>query len=67
MSAATYLEAIGVVSAHQAIETAATIQPVEMQHIAILNFVLGRYPAPEAFASMKGAATLSDGPSIGHR
>ncbi len=67
IAAATYLEAIGVVSAHQAIETAATIQPVEMQHIAILNFVLSRYPAPEAFASMKGAATLSDGPSIGHR
>jgi hypothetical protein len=30
----------------KAIATEATIQPVEMQHAAILNFVLGAYPVP---------------------
>lgn len=66
-AAATYLEAIGVLGVHQAIETAATIQPVEMQHVAILNFILGKYPVPEAFASTQGAATLSQGPAATRR
>lgn len=43
-AAATYLETFGVVTGRQAIETAAPIQPVEMQHGAILNLVLGQYP-----------------------
>ncbi|HUY06544.1 MAG TPA: ferritin-like domain-containing protein [Acidimicrobiales bacterium] len=66
-ASATYLEAIDVLGVHQAIETAATIQPVEMQHVAILNFVLGRYPVPQAFASTLGAATLAQGPSVKRR
>ncbi len=66
-AAATDLESIGVLGAHQAIETAATIQPVEMQHAAILNFVLGKYPVPQAFASTQGAATLADGPAVMRR
>lgn len=66
-AAATYLEAVGVVTGKQAIETAATIQPVEMQHAAILNFVLGQYPVPSAFAKMTGAATLSQGPAVAAR
>jgi len=45
-------------------QTAATIQPVEMQHAAILNFVLGRYPVPFGFARTTGAATLSDVPAL---
>jgi hypothetical protein len=63
-AAATYLEAIGVMTGKQAIETAATIQPVEMQHAAILNFVLGRYPVPQAFSLTAGAATLTDAPKV---
>ena len=63
-AAATYLEAVGVVSGKQAIETAATIQPVEMQHAAILNFVLGQYPVPLAFATTTGAATLAMAPAV---
>ena len=59
-AAATYLEAIGVMSGRAAIETAATIQPVEMQHAAILNVVLGRDPVPAAFAVLDGAVALSD-------
>jgi hypothetical protein len=63
-AAATYLEAIGVVTGRAAIETAATIQPVEMQHAAILNFVLGKYPVPQPFATLTGAASLSEGPGV---
>ena len=42
------------------IKVAATIQPVEMQHSAILNFVLGQDPVPEAFAQTMGARPLTD-------
>jgi Ferritin-like domain len=59
VAAATYLEAIQAVSTTSAIEIAASIQPVEMQHVAILNFVLGKYPAPVAFASATAAAPVS--------
>jgi hypothetical protein len=60
VAAATYLESISLVSAKSGIETAATIQPVELQHAAILNFVLGKYPVPNGFASTAGARGLSD-------
>jgi hypothetical protein len=59
-AAATYLEAISALSTPSAIAIAASIQPVEMQHMAILNFVLGKYPVPDAFASLLGAAPVSD-------
>lgn len=59
-AAATYLEAISVVSAPAGIKTAATIEPVELQHAAILNFVLGNYPVPDSFTKMDGARPLSD-------
>lgn len=58
-AAATYLEAIKALSTRSAVAIAASIQPVEMQHIAILNFVLGKYPVPESFASATGAAPVS--------
>lgn len=60
VAAATYLNGVGVLTSHQAIATAATIQPVEMQHAAILNFVLGRYPVPAAFAATDGARPPGD-------
>jgi hypothetical protein len=63
-AAATYLEAIDAASSKTAIATAATIQPVEMQHAAILNFVLGSYPVPGSFSTLTGAAPLSAVPSI---
>lgn len=59
-AAATYLSAIGAVTSKQAVATAASIQPVEMQHAAILNFVLGKYPVPNAFAMTTGARPVSD-------
>lgn len=44
VAAQTYQNGIGVLSSNQAVAVAATIQPVEMQHAAILYYVLGRYP-----------------------
>jgi hypothetical protein len=61
VAAATYLNAIeNALTSTGGIQTSATIQPVEMQHIAILNFVLGTYPVPDSFASTDGARPLSD-------
>jgi Ferritin-like domain len=60
VAAATYLEAISVVSAPAGIKTAATIEPVELQHAAILRFVLGEYPVPDAFTKMDVARPLTD-------
>jgi hypothetical protein len=59
-ASATYLNAINLLSDAGAIKIAASIQPVEMQHSAILNFVLGNYPIPDSFAKTDGARTPSD-------
>ena len=55
VAAATYLAAIDVVKSPAGIKTAASIEPVELQHAAILNFLLGQYPVPDAFAKSTGA------------
>lgn len=60
IAASTYQEAVGIVNSQKGVELAATIEPVEMQHVAILNFVLGNYPVPSAFSSASQAASLSD-------
>jgi len=60
VAAATYIAAIDVVKNPAGIKTAATIQPVEMQHAAILNFLLGEYPVPDAFAKQTGARPVTD-------
>jgi hypothetical protein len=60
IAAATYQSAVSAVSATSSIKVAASIQPVEMQHAAILNFVLGKYPVPNAFSPLVGARTLTD-------
>ena len=60
IAAATYQSAVSAVSATSAVKVAASIQPVEMQHAAILNFVLGHYPVPNAFASTALARPVSD-------
>jgi len=57
VAAATYIAAIDVVKNPAGIKTAATIQPVELQHAAILHFLLGEYPVPDAFAKSTGART----------
>ncbi len=60
VAAATYLSAIGAISTPAGIKTAASIEPVELQHAAILNFVLGTYPVPDTFTKTDGARTTSD-------
>jgi hypothetical protein len=60
VAAATYIAAIDVVKSPAGIKTAASIQPVELQHAAILNYLLGDYPVPDAFAKSTGARPTSD-------
>ncbi|GAC1536295.1 MAG: hypothetical protein NVS3B12_19220 [Acidimicrobiales bacterium] len=61
VAASTYLNAIqNVLSDPGGIKTAASIQPVEMQHSAILYFVLGMYPVPDTFAKTEGARGPDD-------
>ena len=60
IAAATYQSAVSAVTATSSIKVAASIQPVEMQHAAVLLFVLGEYPVPDAFSPVTGARTLAD-------
>jgi hypothetical protein len=60
VAAATYLGAIDVVKSPAGIKTAASIQPVEMQHAAILNYLIGQYPVPDSFAKSAGARPVGD-------
>jgi hypothetical protein len=60
-ASATYLNAIqNAIQDSSGIMVAATIQPVEMQHAAILHFVLGEYPVPDTFAKTDGARGPDD-------
>ncbi|PPK67082.1 ferritin-like domain-containing protein [Actinokineospora auranticolor] len=54
-AAQTYTFATANVTDAGGIMTAATIQPVEAMHAAILNFVLGQYPVPDAFIGVDKA------------
>jgi hypothetical protein len=56
----TYQNALSVIKSPAGIKTAASIQPVEFQHAAILYFVLGKYPVPSAFTGVSLARPLSD-------
>jgi hypothetical protein len=60
IAAQTYQSGIGALSSKKAIQTAASIHPVEMQHAAILNLVLGTYPVPNAFNPTNSARPTSD-------
>jgi rubrerythrin len=48
-AAATYTKQMGEFTSPEALSAVATIAPVERQHAAILNFVLGNYPVPDTF------------------
>jgi Ferritin-like domain len=56
----TYQNALSVIKSPAGIKTAASIQPVEFQHAAILYFVLGKYPVPNAFTGVSLARPPSD-------
>jgi hypothetical protein len=57
IAAATYLSVIPKISDDDAIQLAGSIQVIDAQHVAILNFVLGDYPVPDVFAKTDKAAT----------
>ncbi len=54
-AAATYLAVIPVLTEPAAIELASQIHPIDMQHVAVLLFVLGEYPVPDVFGSTEQA------------
>lgn len=56
-AADTYFGAIPELLNEKALELAATIHPIDMQHSAILRYVLGEYPVPNAFANTENAVT----------
>lgn len=56
----TYTAGSGLLTDKANREVALTIAPVEAQHIAILNFVLGQYPVPDSFVKTDQAAKASD-------
>ena len=58
-AAETYTFATANVSDAGGIMTAATIQPVEAMHAAILSFVLGKYPVPDSFIGIDMAVQPS--------
>jgi ferritin-like protein len=63
IAAATYLSGIAAIQNNQVLKVAASIHPVELQHAAVLNFFLGNYPVPDAFARTDGARPSTDYPA----
>ena len=55
IAAATYQSAIPVITDKDAITLAGSIQIIDAQHAAILNFVLGNYPVPDTFGKLDQA------------
>jgi hypothetical protein len=56
----TYQNALAAIKSAAAIKTAASIEPVEFQHVAILNYMLGQYPVTAAFTSTTSARLVKD-------
>ncbi len=56
IAASTYFDAIPTIENEAALSLAATIQPIDMQHAAILQYVLGQYPVPDTFADAEMSA-----------
>ena len=56
IAAATYLSVIPTLQSKDAIKLASQANVNDMQHIAILNYVLGEYPVPDTFAKTDKAA-----------
>lgn len=60
VTAITYLATMGTFENVAALKVAASIHPVENQHVAALAFLLGRSLAPDTFAHPDGARTPTD-------
>jgi hypothetical protein len=60
IAAATYLVAVRqVLTTTGGLQTAAAIQPVELQHVAMLELLRGTDPVPASFATTDGALSLT--------
>lgn len=57
IAAATYLSVIPLLATEPPIRLVASIQPIDMQHVAVLLFVLGEYPVPDTFATTAQAVS----------
>ncbi|MDP8953860.1 MAG: ferritin-like domain-containing protein [Actinomycetota bacterium] len=57
IAASTYFAVIPTIQNPEALSLAATIQPIDMQHAAILNYVMGQYPVPDAFTDEEQSVT----------
>lgn len=55
-AADTYFDAIPSIENAEALSLAASIQPIDMQHAAILHYVLGEYPVPDTFSNNENSA-----------
>lgn len=55
VAADTYLDAQSMLEGSDAKQLAGSIQVVDRQHIAILNYVLGEYPVPDTFQSAENS------------
>lgn len=60
VNAITYLHAIGALENNAAVKVAASIHPVEHQHVATLTFINGQKLATESFGRTDGARTTTD-------
>ena len=56
IAAATYLDAVQKLTTDSAVELAGSIHVIDMQHSAILLYVLGKYPVPDVFGQTKKSA-----------
>ncbi len=56
IAAATYLDAVSKLSSDAAVELAGSIHVIDMQHAAVLLFVLGKYPVPNVFGQTEKSA-----------
>ena len=57
IAADTYFSVIPKIQNPEALRLATTIQPIDMQHVAVLRYVMGEYPVPDAFADAADAFT----------
>ena len=60
VTANTYQAAIGALQNVAAVKVAASIHPVEHEHIAVLDFLLGHNPPSDSFSHVDGARTTAD-------
>jgi hypothetical protein len=58
--ATTYLAAMGSLQNNAALKVAASIHPVECEHLGVLAFLLGRQLPSDSFTHVEGARPTSD-------